>query len=243
MPDSHSFEESPELTPAEDDAVRRALADARHTDAMPVEVTARLDHALAGLYAERASADATTHSVASLEARRRRRYATRTLVAAAAVVVGGFGINAMLGNDLGGTQMDSPASLDRDGAAGQEDSAEVPSLGSRGATGGAAPSAPVPAPAIGGPWSWPVVHANRVEQDLQRIAAQARNYATWDKASGTSTCVTAAPDDQVVLARYRGSMAVVLLRDAGADGRLVELYSCPKGSTGHLVHSTVAPAR
>lgn len=241
MPDSHSFEESSELTPAEDDAVRRALADARHTDAMPVEVTARLDHALAGLYAERATADATTHSVASLEARRRRRYATRTLVAAAAVVVGGFGINAMLGN-LGGTQMDSPASLDRDGAAGQEDSAEAPGLGSRGATGGAAPAAPGPAPAIGGPWGWPVIHANRVEQDLQRIAAQARNYATWESTTPTS-CVSPDADDQVVPARYRGSRAFVLLRDAGTDGRLVELYSCPRGSTGHLVHSTVAPAR
>ena len=57
-----------ELTPAQDEAVRRLLADARHDEPVPPEVAARLDDALAGLRAERAAA---TADVVPLRRRRR----------------------------------------------------------------------------------------------------------------------------------------------------------------------------
>jgi hypothetical protein len=86
------------LTPDPDDeAVRRLLADARHTAPMPAEVAARMDDALAdlarGIPADSGDVDPTPSSppdpvVVSLAAQRRRR-AAGILVAAAAIVVGG----------------------------------------------------------------------------------------------------------------------------------------------------------
>ena len=69
-----------------DDALRRLLADARHTEPMPVDVAARLDDVLARL-AEGDSPDGEV--VDELAGRRRRRRAVRLLGAAAAVIVVG----------------------------------------------------------------------------------------------------------------------------------------------------------
>ena len=84
-------------TRPDDDAVRRLLADARHTEPMPADVAARMDDVLADLRqgssvtAEVPDAEpspAPPHPVVvSLAAQRRRRVAGM-LVAAAAVVVG-----------------------------------------------------------------------------------------------------------------------------------------------------------
>ena len=69
-----------------DDALRRLLADARHTEPIPVDVAARLDDVLARL-AEGDSPDGEV--VDELAGRRRRRRAVRLLGAAAAVIVVG----------------------------------------------------------------------------------------------------------------------------------------------------------
>lgn len=87
MSDSH-------LSPDEDDAVRALLAAARHTDATPPDVVARLDAELAALTAERREERAPA-PVVSLASRRRRTAATLVL-AAAAVVVAGVGIGQVL---------------------------------------------------------------------------------------------------------------------------------------------------
>lgn len=82
----------PELTPAEEQRVRRLLAEARHDQAIPPAVAARLDDVLAGLGADADAASprpsqAAPAPVVDLAARRRRRRVTQVLVAAAAVTV------------------------------------------------------------------------------------------------------------------------------------------------------------
>jgi hypothetical protein len=96
------------LTAAEEQEVSALLADAlgRGPVPPPPSVTTRLDDVLAGLVAERASGErdpsdqATTDTVVRLDARRR---LPRILLAAAAVVVGGYAVgNLGLGGSLTG---------------------------------------------------------------------------------------------------------------------------------------------
>ena len=89
-----------ELSPAEEEAVRRELAAARHTAPMPPGLVTRMDDVIAGLQAERAPASRDSDDVPDLApvlplASRRRRRATQLLVAAAAVVVVGVGFNTV----------------------------------------------------------------------------------------------------------------------------------------------------
>ena len=101
---------SDELTPEQDEAVRRRLAEARHTGPIPADVAARLDEVLAGLSAEDAedAEDAAPAPVLDLDtARRRRRNVGRVLVAAAAVIVAGVGIGQVVGTS--GSSDDSSA--------------------------------------------------------------------------------------------------------------------------------------
>ena len=105
----------PELTPAEEDAVRRHLAAARHTEPMPDAVAERLDRVLVGLADERTRpvSQPAVPPVTDLAARRRRRRGVQLLVAAAAVVVAGVGISQLPGpgsDDAGG---DAASSLTR----------------------------------------------------------------------------------------------------------------------------------
>lgn len=99
-----------DLTPEQERDVRRMLADARHTEPMPDDVTARLDRVLAEL-AEGGSGSTDTGppaTIADLASRRRRR-ATSLLVAAAAVVAIGIGIDQVLPD---GSANDSASSAD-----------------------------------------------------------------------------------------------------------------------------------
>lgn len=77
------------LTPEEEASVSRMLADAAGPVPMPAEVAARLDEVLAGLEDDRA---ATQPQVVPLAARRRW---PRVLLAAAAVVVGGYAVGTV----------------------------------------------------------------------------------------------------------------------------------------------------
>ena len=98
--------------PPEQEAVRRLLAEARHDDAAPPEVVARLDAALASLVAERGDAPLSEVDDSSVPlapvvdlGARRRRIAGVGLLAAAAVVVAGVaigqGLPRMAGEDAG----------------------------------------------------------------------------------------------------------------------------------------------
>jgi hypothetical protein len=81
------------------DAVRRLLADARHTDPVPADVADRMDAVLADMSRQRADEPGTAE-VIPLDARRRRR-AAGLLVAAAAIVVGGVAAAQQLSPDAG----------------------------------------------------------------------------------------------------------------------------------------------
>ena len=70
-PDEPELLETP-LDPSEDARIRALLADARHTEAMPADVVARLDRVLAGLATERAPVALCHHGAAAPERRVRR---------------------------------------------------------------------------------------------------------------------------------------------------------------------------
>src|SRR4051794_23510778 len=84
----------PDLTSEEDLAVRRLLADAGGPVPTPPDVVARLDATLSRLVAERDAEGSEQATVTPLAVRRRRW--PKVLLAAAAVVVGGYGIGAVV---------------------------------------------------------------------------------------------------------------------------------------------------
>jgi len=100
-----------DLTP-EQDQVRRMLADARHTDPIPPDVADRLDEVLAGLRESHEDVPFLRPSAADAAAAHRRRNVRNWLVAAAAVVVVGVGINQVdwSGMTVSGDGADSSAS-------------------------------------------------------------------------------------------------------------------------------------
>jgi hypothetical protein len=247
----------PDLTPDQTEAVRRELADARAADPLPTDVAARLDHALDGLYSERASA---TPAVASLEARRRRRNATRMLVAAAAVVVGGFGVDAMVGHGLLAGQSGDDggsAEMDRDGGV------HAPSMPSDLTTPDSdfgAGSTPVPGATkdLSGLLTSeanapPGAHAFRgflSSDDLYALhhdsvntdAARAVNLARIMEQTLT-VCVAPADGESALLVTYDGRPAALRIRKPHGNEQLVDLYYCPTGHSGRLVRTIVLSAR
>lgn len=101
----------PPPTPDQDEEVRRLLATARHDEPVPPDVAARLDAVLADLAAE----PGRQAPVTNLHARRRR--VTGLLVAAAAVMVVGIGVDRLLGPVVGPTSQSESATADRQGEA------------------------------------------------------------------------------------------------------------------------------
>lgn len=123
------------LTSAQEADVRRLLAEARHTEATPEDVVARLDATLAELGGEPVR-EATVVKLAD-----RRRKAGTMLVAAAAVIVAGVGLAQVLPRGGGEDSATSSADAGAAGAAeGQSDTGanELPGLDApEGALGGA----------------------------------------------------------------------------------------------------------
>ncbi len=125
-----------DLTPAESEAVRRLLADARSEEQMPPEVAARLDGVIAGLAADRGAAAGTTDESpgqpaadspseapaedAEVVPLRRRRW-PQVLVAAAAVTAIAMAGTQLLGDTANQGDNASPASQDN-GLASQPES-------------------------------------------------------------------------------------------------------------------------
>ena len=103
--DGTDDDRTPDLTAEEDAAVRRLLADAGGPVATPPEVVARLDATLARLVVER-DAEGTGQATVTPLAVRRRRW-PKVLLAAAAVVVGGYGVGAAVTGTMAGSGGDS----------------------------------------------------------------------------------------------------------------------------------------
>ena len=160
------------LTPAQDEEVRRLLADARHDEPMPPEVAARMDRVLDDLAAE----PSRRAPVVDLAARRRR--VSSLLVAAAAVVVVGIGI----GQVGGGGDDDSPESS----SAGDAGGVEAPELDS-GADREAAPEEPAPEDGnlAAEPGQLYSVNPEELSADVEKIRRSAAYRQANGQAAGT----------------------------------------------------------
>lgn len=246
--------DAPDLPP-EHDAVRRMLADARHRDATPPEVVARLDEALAGLVAERAtpSAEPTpaddrspAASVVDLTARRRRRAGAGLLVAAAAVVVAGVAVGQVLptgggSDDSGGNAASSAEGGGEPGAtssqqdsfgaeAGRSDSDEE--LGSAETKREITPQSGLP--------SLSSADAGLRDRLLALRSGAARGPAALDQLQAASACrTTATGPGRRLPVEVDGQVGLVVYRaPAGADQDAV-VYVC---GTPEPVRTVTLPA-
>jgi hypothetical protein len=221
-----SLHESP-LSPADDERIRRLLAEARHTEPMPESVAARLDDVLAGLVADQA--DLAAHEdrrapVVELAARRRRT-AANLLVAAAAVMVVGFGISQVLPNGMSGGDGEPAATSAEDNAAGDSD--DSGGEGSRNLTPEAGPVAP--GEEDGGS-AGPTfrVRSKSFGPDVRRLRTQLLQDTNSSLLQHPEPgCLTAdVGAAQVVATTYDSAPAAVVLRTPSGDVQVVDLYLC-----------------
>ncbi len=217
-----------ELTPAEEERVRRLLADARHTEPMPDEVVARLDGVLADL-AERPAPAPTV--VTSLDAARRRRSRGRALlVAAAAVTVLGVGTPSLMNalDGMGVSAGDSATSADAPGAAEDQDNGSRDTFQSGGEdddqTEGApsSPEAAVPPAALSSEAFKAQVEEYADDADLRSALQDDAAY------SAARRCIAqkAWGAGRLLPATYEGELGMLVYRVPRADVQRVDLYLC-----------------
>ncbi len=218
MPQSHD-----DLTPDEEE-IRRLLADARLTEPMPTDVVARLDGVLADLHAEDPARP--TQRPVDLAVVRRRRNARVWLVAAAAVIAVGVGINQL---DLtsGSTSDDSGGSAGSAASALQGESSKDEAGGDQG-------DGPARASGIVVP-----LDSDRFGAQVRRLGADA-DAELRPTASGAAsdryqtlagTCRSDARsedwgDGRLVSVTYDGAPAVLVFRVAKGETQVVDLFLC-----------------
>lgn len=214
----------------EDDAVRRLLADVRHTDPVPADVAARLDAVIRGLAQE----DEDLAPVVALP-RHRRRAAAALLAAAAAIVVGGVSLASL--EHRGGTpastagaaaETSGDRSADSSGQSFSSSDSPSAAAGSAGSgtgsdTGGAAtPQAERAQPVR--------VRAHHFATDAARAREGAQTKGgTPDRrlTSEFATCRAGSLGAGVRLpASYHGSKAVLVYRAPAGGSQVVDLYLC-----------------
>lgn len=215
----------------QDEAVRRRLAEARHTDPVPAEVAARLEMTLAGLVAERGAG-------AEVVPLRRRRWPA-VLAAAAAVTALGFALPTLTGDDDSTHQMADkgvtaesaagPWSRDTLAELGYTKLREVPVATTAGLD--ALAESPYAADQENGyqldggrmPMDSPAPSESR---DLGKVLQDTpRNRST---ASSAQACgpATVAPGVRLFTARSDGHRVLIARHRPTADGVLVEVYDC-----------------
>lgn len=230
----------PENTPHHEDAVRRRLAEARHTDPVPADVAARLDATLADLVADRAA-------VAEVVPLRRRRWPA-VLAAAAAVTALGFALPTLTGDDDSTHQMADKA-VTAESAAGPWSRATLAELGYSDVR--RLPEVFSDAAALDAPLAVPGETAAEAEEgrtanELDGLRDQRKrspedwferqrrleSYGYLDKVdrttSSTKPCgpVTLAPGVRLFTARSDGHRVLLARHQPTADGVLVEVYDC-----------------
>lgn len=243
----------PEADAAEQEAVRRLLADARHREPVPPDVIARLQAVLVGLAAEgRGAVDRPPPApplapVVDLAARRRRRV-TRLLVAAAAVAVLGVGVGQVVGTVDSGDDQGTPA-------AGGESDVEV----AEAAPEAAAPSAAEEAPgavedetrSTGEDSAPPALVTQVGVRTFPSAVLRLRDDPSVLSTRGLRLSgdeLTSAPmfecpatswgEGRLLAVRYDGLPAVLAYRPAAGDTQTVELLQC---GSGEVLRSTVIP--
>jgi hypothetical protein len=210
---------------AETAAVRRLLAEARHTEPMPVDVATRMEAALAGLSTERAPRE----HVVTIAPHRRRRVGA-LLVAAAAVVVGAV--------TLGPHLPSSPSSSERSASGGSAASENNLDAGSAPASSPAAGSsvAPHSTPASGRAQ----VHAGRVVVHDRRFASDALGARALLERSSTQSsgstqdtetdllrdCADVPRTSETLPATYQRAPAALVFRAPEGSTQVVDLYVC-----------------
>ncbi len=210
---AHPEVSDPELTPAQEDAVRRRLAAARHTGPIPTEVAARLDRVLSGLADEQTPAP-LGDPADELAARRRRRQVTRLLVAAVAVIAVGFGYGQLSGG-LGSGADDAASSAG--GASRQTTEPEATSAGGD-----------APADSAGSLGRLAIVSRKQLVQDALSTRAQENSYDTSQ--SVTKACLKPGAGEQAVAVIYQGKLATLVYRQPADGLQKVDLYRCdPRG--------------
>ncbi len=234
------------LTPAEDQEVRRLLAEARHAEPAPADVVDRLDRVLAGLVRGDDGATATVTEIAS---RRRRRRVTSLLAAAAAVVAVGFGLAQVVGVQGESADTASSAQPARTDAKDAPNDSILPE-----AAGDALAAAPTP--------SYALRRAVTIDSDAfstevtrlrQRTALDAVNGSlSYDTSSSPETGAATARVPQFdcapadwgqgvfVPVRYDGDPGVLVFRRATGDTQVVDLFQC---GSADVVRSISLPAR
>jgi hypothetical protein len=219
-----SDEEQPGLSAADEARIRALLADARYDEPMPDAVVARLDRVLAGL-AEEPLARSVPSNVVPLAERRRR--ATRMLVAAAAVVIAGFGIGRVVSDHSGSASGSANA-----GSAPEADSRKADGPESRGFSTGSASSdagsAPEPADGLNDALAYQV-RPRHFAKDTERVQKHydAVDLASLNETAGCSTGQWGA--GQYVPVSYGRAPAYLVLRRATGDSQVADLFLC--GST------------
>lgn len=231
MSDEHELDQSP-LSPADDERIRRLLAQARHTDPMPDQVATRLDAVLRGLSSERSSragAEDTGAPVVDLAARRRRT-AVNLLVAAAAVLVVGFGITQVLPNGLGGGSDSGADTLSAGEAPAADSNDSNDSAGGRNVSPETASERPSPTEAEGDFAAKPFrIRSDSFGPDVRQLRRQVMVLEDTNSllAYPAADCLSAdAGDGDVVSATYDGAPAAVVLRAPSGDVQVVDLYLC-----------------
>ena len=238
--------------PPEQEAVRRLLADARHTAPPPPEVVARLDDTLAALESERAAERGAGRAAEGSDAHddrspgrvvdlgsRRRRIASIGLLAAASVVVAGVAIGQALprgagdaGESSAGSQSDS--SLAETGDAGGTSADSGTDSGSGAGSDSGAGSEPAPeslksSPAITTD-GLPSLSTADADLDAQLLAlredATGRRQATSLDALGDCEIPRPGRSASVLTAEIDGQVGVVVFRRPVEEAQGVELYVC-----------------
>lgn len=216
-----------DLTPAQEQEVRRLLAEARHTEPMPTEVVERLDRVLADL-AEEPSRERTVVRLAD-----RRRRAGVMLVAAAAVVVAGVGVGQVVSN-IG-------ASSGSDSSAGQAPAAARDSEENSAA--GSADEGPAPTQGETRQVTTVRIRPDRFAEDVALLRGRpvASSYSAQDGLSAakeerhelldrqTRTTLCTAGDwgrGRYRAVRYGTSVGYLVFRRPTEDSQVVDLFLC-----------------
>ena len=227
MPENENtgeLHESP-LDPAEDERIRRLLADARHTEPMPGAVVARLDRVLSGLSDDRTERTERAE-VVDLMARRRRTVG-QLLVAAAAVVAVGFGITQVL-PDLGGSSGGDAAQEATAGGAAADSAEGGDGEGSRFVSPESAPEAPSDGATSGAAKSTFRIRSDEFGPDVRRARNQleGESAALVENPSQGCLAVSVEPGSEVVATTYDAAPAALVLRPPSGDVQVVDLYLC-----------------
>lgn len=254
----------PDLTAAQERAVRDLLAGARHTEPLPDDVASRLDATLGELAAERAAGTSSETSdapdapaVVSL-ARRRRRRVGLGLVAAAALVVGGVAVTEVVpqttsggGSESAGSGVADDGSAGGGVAAGESRRRRVESASPQAdSTRSYAAVVPTIEPDT---FRDDVLRTRRLAErgvldDAEAMSSQPEGGAAAKSDRDLRQSLRARADrcergvgpGRTVLVQYAGRRAVLVLRPARDDRQQAVLYRCGDGAP---VRSVELPGR